>query len=381
MPLSTFNSRLARYSPWQTLLLAGLSFAALVVPVELAIRAVEARYGPAARFGAPGSDATKLAWFLEIVAQGPSIKTLIVGNSQCEYGIKPSTLAEASNEPLDQIYSLTFSGTSALTGLEIARRLGLSPARIIVCLSPADLSTPMVERGETLLNELEKTARRSALGSTAGLGSILASLDTTKIVSRMLRASDPRYRRSLREYISLAGNAKDAFTSLDEMGRFLTTGRTGKQVLANGRYYIAYFQRGYLGLLMLRAWTPDEFDSLALKPSAAYYAQAIYPSYRHNGERLWKEAGSRLVAMKNAGADIVLVRMPVWRPFLEVEDVQTSFHTDLRDFARRMQLPVFEPEKFPPQLSDDLASLRDPVHLHDGSAQIFTQALARLISP
>ena len=180
MPLSTFNSRLARYSPWQTLLLAGLSFAALVVPVELAIRAVEARYGPAPRFGAPGSDATKLAWFLEIVAQGPSIKTLIVGNSQCEYGIKPSTLAEASDQPLDQIYSLTFSGTSALTGLEIARRLGLSPARIIVCLSPADLSTPMVERGETLLNELEKTARRSALGSTAGSGSILASLDTTK---------------------------------------------------------------------------------------------------------------------------------------------------------------------------------------------------------
>jgi hypothetical protein len=376
MPSSISNSeqRIGRAAAVAAMALA--AWLAAVAPMEIAIRAVEATFGRDARFGYPGSDATKLDWFLEIERQEAPPEVLIVGDSQAEYGIHPGVLAKALGKPETAVYNLSFSGTSALTGLEIIRRRGLAPKLVIICISPADFSEPMIARGDKLLAGLS-----GGEPVTEGLETWRARFDNALrgAFASILRSADPRYHRSLSDYLNLALMPRN-LASLSDIGRFITSGRVGREVLAEGRYYIAYFQRGFLGLEMLVPWTIADFERLAVAPSEAYYRQQIFPSYNRDARLRWEDLAGRLGRLKEQGARVVLLRMPAYQPFLELEERETRFGSALDDFATSHSFGVITPAGLPTGFTSDPGMFRDLAHLHAGSAVPFTLWLAARVN-
>lgn len=376
--MNSFTSSF-RVSTWWCAGLFLVPVIALLVPYEITIRAVEARYGREAVFGYAGTDQRKLEWFLETVRRrGGGHDTLIVGNSQCEYGLNPSVLKEQMPE-LGDIYDLSFSGSSFLAGLEIVERLRLRPKTAIVCVSAADFSRPMVDRGSKIAqavpDELDRATAEPALQSwRARLDGALA-----QGFSQILRSADPRYHRSLADFARLIRTPAIVAESLEEAGRFLTTGHTGKELLGGGRYYIAYTDSGFMGLVMRRAWELEEFRRLGLEPSERYYKQETFPSYRADSGAYFAAARDRLSRLRQGGTRIVLVRMPVYRAFQELEDRETGFDAQIAGFARDLGLPLIVPEQIAGDLTGDVRNFRDAAHLHEQSSFIVSTRLAAAI--
>lgn len=373
----------------RVVLLAVAALLLVLAPVETAVRLVEARHGERARFGHPGSDAGKLAWFLELMAESGPATVLVLGNSQAEYGIDPAVLATALGIGERDVYNLSFSGTSVLAGLEIVRRYKLAPRLVIACVSPADLSRPMIERGEQLLAARVEggagaVGAAASTASASGLSVAALRQDVDGRIAgglhRVLRASDPRYRRSPADWWRLA-RAPGAVTGTADIGRFLTTGRLGRETHADGRYHIPYLRRGFIGLEMLRPWADRaEFERLAVAPSQAYYRAEIFPSYGRERTASWAALGGHVRALAEAGTRVVIVRMPAWRDFLALEDRETGFAADLAAFAAAHGTSVVLPDA--PALAEFLdrpAHFRDAVHLHAASAGPWTRWLAERI--
>ena len=360
------------WRPITLVALAAIVFCMAIAPIEIAVRRVEAQFGRNAKFGYPGTDAAKLDWFLDITKQGVRPSTLIVGNSQAEYGVHPGDLAASLGRDESDIYNLAFSGTSALTGLAIIGRLGWSPKLVVVALSAADLSRPMTERGDKLLQQ-----RGAQLGTGVAATSLREQVGSlvAHSVRQIIRASDPRYRRSLSDFQRLLLAGTGALVSITDVGRFLTSGRLGREDLAGGRYHIAYFRRGFLGLEMLKPWTADDFERVAVRPSEEYYRAHIFPSYRTEAPRLWHDLATQLARLRQSGTRVVLVRLPAYQPFLEIEDQETGFGAALETFAMAERVEYIKLDRLPDGFLRAPSTFRDAAHLHADSATIYTRWL------
>jgi hypothetical protein len=368
--MRSFISSFDRRAAMRIGLITLVAFLLGIAPMEIAVRAVERSYGTMARFGYPGTDAAKLAWFLDIARQSKPARVLTLGNSQAEYGLHPGVLAEALGIDEAEVYNLSFSGTSALSGLELVERHRLTPELIVICVSPADLSRPMIERGEKLLaasldgagDHHERLSWRPAL--EAWLARSYAGI---------VRSADPRYRRSLADYLALVKSPAGSLASLTDVGRFVTTGRVAREPLADGRYHIRSFERGFLGLDMLKPWSKDDFERLAVAPSEVYYQEHIFPSYLIDGPQYWGRLADKIAGLKRANTRVVLLRMPVYQPFFEVEERATRFAATLETFAHAHEVQLISQRDLPPDFATTPTPFRDAAHLHAASALSFSR--------
>lgn len=370
MPSSIFSSRAGFW-------LAGLvSLFALLGPTELAIRRIEHAFGMNARFTYPANDAQKLDWALDYLRQHRRISTLIVGNSQCEYGVDPAGLEPGS-------YNLTFSGSSFTAGLKLLDILDLAPRQIVLCISPADLTRDMAARGDQIVAAAQAkrgvangsslrdrvTGWRQRLDNAVGAG-----------FATLFRSSDIHYRRLLVDFVRLV-TRRDAWPdSPEEWGRFWTSGRARGPSQADARYYTARFDRGFLGLVMTQPWNEADFDQAAYLPVVENYRATVFPDYHANASRYWEEAEALVSKLSRSGTRIVLLRMPVAKDFAAIEDQATGFSTRLSEFAAKLDLTLIDGAALAPDVAGNVASYRDAAHLHQQSAQAFTKKLAEALA-
>lgn len=369
MPSSIFSSKAGFW-------LAGLlGLAALLGPAEFMIRTIERSFGEKARFTYPANDAQKLDWALDYLAQRQPISTLIVGNSQCEYGVDPAGLEPGS-------YNLTFSGSSFIAGLKLVRTLDLAPKQIVICISPADLTRDMVARGDQIVATAQ--AKRGLVGGSSFRDKVTnwrqrLENEVGTGFATVFRCGDTHYRRLLSDFGHLL-TRRDAWPDTPEAwGRFWTSGQSRQPQQVDARYYTARFDRGFLGLVMVRPWNGTDFDSGAYLPVVNNYRATVFPDYDQNGNRYWEEAEALVTDLSRSGIRIVLLRMPVAKDFAAIEDEATGFSKHLAAFAAKLVLRSLDGAALAPDMARDVSSYRDAAHLHQQSAQIFTSRLAKVL--
>lgn len=370
MPSSIFSSRAGFW------LASLIGLVVLLGPAEFVVRAVERSFGTNARFTYPANDAQKLDWTLDYLREGRAISTLVVGNSQCEYGVDPARLEPGS-------YNLTFSGSSFIAGLKLVSTLDLAPRQVVLCISPADLTRDMVARGDQIVAAAQAksgiaggsslrdivTGWRQRLENTVGAG-----------FTTIFRSGDIHYRRMLIDFVRLI-TRRDAWPgSLEDWGRFWTSGQARRPYQADARYYTTRFDRGFLGLVMTRPWNSAEFDQGAYLPVVDNYRATVFPDYIANGNRYWDEAEALVAKLSRSGIRVVLLRMPVAKDFAAIEDGATGFSRRLSEFAAKLNLRLIDGAALAPDIGGDVSSYRDAAHLHQQSAQVFTSRLAEALA-
>jgi len=368
------------------LLVTACAFLLVLAPYEASIRVVEAHFGRSAQFGYPGTNTRKLEWFLTALEQRERFDTLIVGNSMCEYSINPIELKRARPDIGPEVYNAAFSASSMIGGLRVLNALELAPERVVICASTGDFSAYQNDYAQLLVEALAERMpgpeRVFADICLEDLRECRARIERALAATfaEVVRSADPNYRRKLGDFLNLVAYPERIPRTLDELGRFLATGRTAREALADGRYHIGYSADGFLGLEMLKPWESDEvFAQLALDPLVAFYRQTIFPDYLANKERFFGEAAAEIAKLQRRGVQIVIVQLPEYATFAAGEEEATGFRAELQNFAAKAGVKLILSDQFAAGFMADKQNFRDAVHVHEASSVYVTARLAELL--
>jgi hypothetical protein len=377
MHSSIFNSKSLAF-----VLALLLPIVGLVVPNEIAIRAVEAQFGRDARFGYPTSDIEKLDWFLQDLQASGTPDTLIVGNSQCLYGLIPDAFRYLHGGTAERVYNLSFSGTSFIDGLEIARGLNLAAKTVIACVSAADFTADMVSRGDGIITKAASQAPKAEPESDGVVAATHRRRQWLEdrialSVAEICRSTERKYRRSAADYVHLADGETRFPRNLEELGRFLTTGHSDFDALENGRYVISLYHEGFLALRMLQPWIDEQkFRQLAVDPIVKSYEQSVFPDYRRNSAPLFARAMADIKDIEARGSEVILVRLPEFVSLGEAEERETSFSRDIAHLANELKVRFIEADFVGIDFNRSPLNFRDAAHLHAVSANAVSIVLA-----
>ena len=317
------------------------ALAALLVPYEALVRAAERRWGIEPARIAPRREGTPhVDMFLEDLAAGKKYRVLAVGTSRIQQAIHPDTM-----EPLlGPTYNLGMIVGSSIVTLEFLESMKIYPQRLIVGVSPMDLTPLAVKRGQDTL------ARRRV--ASAPEPELTPTVWTRRATYALLHSAAPDRRRNLGQWLDLRRNGGEVLAFLNNEEATAPPDR--------------HDTHGYY--LVTRVATPDRFTVVQWPRIPGEYA-----SHR-------EELAARFVAVvrrfRARGCDVVLVRTPISPTSRRFEDAQTSFTRDAVALAQASGAPYVDGQTF---MGDafvhDLRNFSDSEHLNEAGAIRFTRAV------
>jgi len=310
----------------------------LLVPYESLVRAAERRWGVRpARIAPRQSGTPNVDIFLEDLAMGINYRAVAIGTSRVENAIRPDVL-----EPVvGRTYNLAIVASSSIATLDFLDSIHARPERLIVGVSPMDLTPLGVRRGQKAI------ARRA--GVTAS---------STHWFYALLHSAHPDRRRGLGKWLQFRHDRGELLAFLNNENA------TGK---------------------------PDAHQWYGYAP----VSRVIDPEMFANGGE-WgnipgeyaggrEELSARLIDLvrrfRARGTDVVLVRIPTTAATRRSEDADTTFAADIVRIASESGAPYVDGQTLlGASFLATRANFADSEHLNDGGAEQFSRALARWLS-
>jgi hypothetical protein len=310
-------------------------FVLLLMPYEALVRAAERRYGVRPAEIAPMST---IDIFLEELRSGTRFRILMVGTSRAEAGLRPDVF-----RPLfGSAFNLGIAGSSSIPPLEFIDRLGLHPDRIIVGISPQDLSPRYVQRGEATIAEHDHRADTG-----------LSEAAVRRLTYTLVHAATPERRRNAGQWLKLRADHGSALG-------FLNNGAaTGPVVETHNHGYRPSSEVADPERFDLIDWHVNPRDYLA------HHAETV-PHF---------VAAVRLFTGR--GTKVTFVRLPASLTIRRYEETGTAFSEEAPLLARLCGVDYIDgAELMGKAFVLDRRNFSDTEHLNDHGALLFSQALA-----
>lgn len=366
---------------WIRVLLFGAVALVLILTNEFWVRRAEVAYGiEPVIFHAPYADEELLAAFINNIRDGRSFAMYCVGSSVCIYGLHPNVLAHALPAELYGVYDLGFPGSSALCGLDILSRLHITPAVLVVSVTPFDFTASAVARGEKIIQHGEDTKELLPPDRR-----VLPAFDLRRMLEAWARdrtwgilhsASAARH-RTIAQWCEFFPAWHASRYSQTVLLRFLNNSdpTIDEQRWRDQHFYVEFFTNGYLGLKLRRLIDAAQFDRECYQPYLDYLQTKIAPEYQRDHEAYIARMRTDLETFRQKGTHIVLVRIPQYAPLDDRENQLLNFDNDMKQLANFLDAPYLSIAIVPKSFTSNRDNFRDASHLHYESSITYSQLL------
>lgn len=358
-----------------------LTFCALMIPHELAVRQSERMYGvDRVGFATMMDDNAKLDFFLNELHDGQRFSMYCVGTSVCEYALHPDVLQTSLPKDRHGVYNLGFSGTSLLCGLKILRLLDIHPDSLVVSVSPFDFTVTAAARGDKILQHATDSARSLGLNvnATPPPFDVRTALEgwTRNRFYGLLHSATPARRRTLPQWLMLLKSWRVGEYQRGDLLRFLNNEvyRFDFKAWDSYRYYVEFCKHGYLGLKLKWLLPLPEFERTQFKEVDASMRTKTLPEYQKDGLTYREQAFEVLRGFRERGTRIVLVRIPEYHKLIETEN-ESGFDNDMHILASRLGVRYISQDIVPAEFMTNPDNFRDAEHLHYDSSLVYGKIL------
>jgi hypothetical protein len=307
----------------------------LLLPYEALVRAAERRYGMRPARIAPIHSVNA---FVDDLKAGKRYPVIAVGSSRIETGLHPDLFPDA--------YNLGLAGSASIPALELIDSLHLRPERVLVGVSPLDLSPRGIQRGRTHIAELRPEA-------VVDRG---ASQVARTVTYSLLHSAAPDRRRNMGQWLKLRHDGGSV------LGFLNNEAATAPPV-----------ERDTHGFLLSQTVADAErFTLIEWHTIPGDYAR------RHREPVAQFVAAVRRLTAK--GTEVVLVRMPTSVTIRRYEDAETTFARDAPELARLCGVEYIDGATLVDEaFRSDRRNFSDTEHLNARGALLFSRALSSVL--